>query len=37
MGLFNALQEWVLTLVPHQALAPNPNRATDQEESHEAL
>lgn len=37
MGLFNALQEWVLTLVPHQALAHNPNRASDQEELHAAL
>lgn len=37
MGLFSALQEWVLILVSHQALAPNPNQATDQEESHEAL
>ena len=37
MGLFNALHEWVLTLVSHQALAPNPNQATDQEESYEAL
>lgn len=30
VGLFNVLQEWALTLVPDQALAPNPKRDTDQ-------